>query len=192
MANKYLLLILTALISLNGCRSFERKISRDIYVNLIDYRFTPAYPTQRGVPMSDLGAWHGIALPSEMDTIVGVTGPYLLGEFCWAGISMNMFSLANDENPLNYQYYSAKAFPGLFVIEAAAEDCHIISNTIFLSERSYISKVTVKNTSMESLDIMPQWKGRIFNPFVVDLDSNIVSVKTEKGLISPSNILLNF
>jgi putative isomerase len=181
------IIIIIALATLSvGCIEKKEDVSRLKYPNQINYSFTPASPKGKAVPMSDLGAWHGLAIPEKNDTIIGVTGPYLLGEFCWAGKYLTNFSIEIDGKKLHFDNYNANSYPGLLIVEGVANGLHIKSNTFYVSSRSHLNIVTITNRSDKPLSFNPKWQGNIFAPFKFLKEKNGVTVKTHNGLLAVS------
>lgn len=184
MKNILLLLGLLSVALLNSCKEEITSYSRINYANSINYGFLPSEPLQRATPMSDLGAWQGIALPQADNPLIGVTGPYLLGEFCWIATSINQLKLEGLPADRQWDYFRPIAYPGLMVIEAGNARIGIRSETVFSSSRTYISKVQITNKSREDLQISPYWQGNIFSPFEFEIQPGGIRVKTPKGLVA--------
>ena len=171
---------------LMGCSKSNSTKDRESYANLINYQFVPQSPKQKAVCMADLGAWHGLCIPTAQSNIVGATGPYLLGEFSWAASHLNSITVTNAETNKNIEFdkRESASHPGLLRVSAMNSELRVESNTLYVTHRSHISVVTISNTSNAAQSIIPQWEGKVFSPFVMRSEGGGIIITTHKGELS--------
>lgn len=181
---RFRVLMLGMLATVLACSPVEDRSSRDLYPDLIDYRYTPQGVRGSSVCMADMGAWHGLCIPDVMDTIVGATGPYLLGEFCWLAQYLNSFGLADSlHRPIVAGSIKTSSYPGVLRTVARLTDCNVEHQTLYVSNRSSLSVTRIKNTFNCKISIKPCWSGRLFLPFKANQTSNGVGIKTRGGVV---------
>lgn len=187
---KHLLFLIILISIIAGCTKEVRQKSRTDYPNQINYQFTPnaVRPEGRVGPasMADLGAWHGLYIPDEDKPIMGVTGPYLLGEFAMVGPYLTKFSVDVDDESHDLYNYSANSYPGMLIVEAQSDKLNILSETVFLSSRSHMNLIRVTNTTDHELNITPGWEGKVFSQFNIKTDNDEVMIGTDNGLVAIS------
>lgn len=171
---------------LMGCSKSNSTKDRESYANLINYQFVPQSPKQKAVCMADLGAWHGLCIPTAQSNIVGATGPYLLGEFSWAASHLNSITVTNAATNKNIEFdkRESASYPGLLRVSAMNSELRVESNTIYVTHRSHISVVTISNTSNAAQSIIPQWEGKVFSPFAMRSEGDGIIITTHKGELS--------
>ncbi len=171
---------------LMGCSKSNSTKDRESYANLINYQFVPQSPKQKAVCMADLGAWHGLCIPTAQSNIVGATGPYLLGEFSWAASHLNSITVANAETNKNIEFdkRESASYPGLLRVSVMNSELRVESNTLYVTHRSHISVVTISNTSNAAQSIIPQWEGKVFSPFAMRSEGDGIIITTHKGELS--------
>ncbi len=131
---------------------------------------------------SDMGAWHGYALPNIDSTshYGGFTGPlsmkmwgqWLSNNLCQLELTdasnMSAIDLSQAKAKLNYK-------PGKLEQILSLEKFDIHLSLIFVSERTSLIQTEIKNKSEEQLSLFVGWKGELF-PKGISLS------KSEKGL----------
>ncbi len=169
-----------------GCSKSNSTKDRESYANLINYQFVPQSPKQKAVCMADLGAWHGLCIPTAQSNIVGATGPYLLGEFSWAASHLNSIIVTNAETNKNIEFdkRESASYPGLLRVSAMNSELRVESNTLYVTHRSHINVVTISNTSNAAQSIIPQWEGKVFSPFAMRSEGGGIIITTHKGELS--------
>lgn len=156
---------------------------RTAYPDLIDYRFTPETAKDMAIPFADMGAWHSINLPAKDKPQLGVSGPYLLGEFRFAGPYLSSFVPEIEGKLHHFDEIKPTAFPGMFRIEGKSERIEAVMEVFYISDRTHLSLVKLKNISAHQLMIKPAWEGRLFAPFKVVNHNQGLEVQTNNGLL---------
>lgn len=171
---------------LTGCTKGISTKDRENYANLINYQFVPQSPMGKAVCMADLGAWHGLCIPTDQSSVIGATGPYLLGEFRWAAPYLNALAVADAETnqKIEFTKRESTSYPGLIRVSAEESGLTVESNTMYVTDRSHISIITISNTGKSEQSIIPQWEGKVFSPFVMRDNKNSISISTHKGELS--------
>ncbi len=172
-------------LTIYGCREGEQPNLRVNFKNLIDYRYTPKSFQGDGICMADLGAWHGLCIPSSNDQIVGVTGPYLLGESCWAGPYLTAIEIADASTgkTISAAEITSNSYPGLLEVDASCGGIKVETYTIFASGRSHLTVAKITNRSGNVRSIIPRWNGVVFHPIRLKLDQEALTAKTLNGTI---------
>jgi putative isomerase len=184
MKTKPLLIFMLAL-TIYGCREKEQPNLRVNFKNIIDYRYLPKSIHGDAVCMADLGAWHGLCIPPSKDKIVGVTGPYLLGESCWAGPYLTAIEIAESTTgkAISTAEITSSSYPGLLEVGASCGGLKVETYTIYTSGRSHLSVAEITNNSAKVQSIIPRWKGVVFHPIKLKLDEGVLTAKTRNGTI---------
>ncbi|MCK9451606.1 MAG: glycoside hydrolase [Bacteroidales bacterium] len=160
----------------------ESQYVRDNYPNLIDYKFTPLNAKDKSIPFADLGAWHSINLP-DSDPQLGVNGPYLLGEFRLAGPYLTAFAPEIDGEMHHFDQIIPTSFPGMLRIDGISESVEAVVEVFYISDRTHLSLVKLKNKSASQLSIKPNWYGKVFAPFEMNTQEQSLTIPTNKGLL---------
>jgi putative isomerase len=151
------------------------------YPEMINYHFMPETPKAKAVPFADLGAWHGIHLPDKDQPQLGVTGPYLLGEFRYAAPYLTHFNIEIEGRLHEFTAMNATSYPGLFAFEAQSPQLAVKMDVFYISDRSHLSWVEVQNTSNQKITIKPVWQGRLFAPFTMVQNDQKLEIETTNG-----------
>jgi putative isomerase len=143
------------------------------YADVLDLCRTPASPGDTLAHFfSDLGAWHAFGLPSTTDTLHwgGFTGPLVMKTTGrWLGSSLARFTL-NGPDPAAYNdlaqadSVSLTFLPGRLHQYFRLKKAEVAISLIFVSGRTALITAIVKNTCGGTLNLMPGWTGRLFNP----------------------------
>ncbi len=185
MKNKNRYILLCSLLVLNGCQPTTEKVIdlQEDMANVISIEGIPQAQFElEPFGFSDLGAWHGYALPDIDSTNYygGFTGPlsmrmwgqWLSKNLCQLELTdastMSAIDISKAKAKLNYK-------PGKLeqILSLEKFDVHI--NLIFVSERTSLVQTEIKNKSKEQLNLFVGWKGELF-PKGISLS------KTEKGI----------
>lgn len=162
-------------------KAVEKTSLQATYPEMINYHFMPETPKAKAVPFADLGAWHGIHLPEKEHQQLGVTGPYLLGEFRYAAPYLTNFNIEVEGRLHDFTAIHSTSFPGLFAFGAQSEQIEVKMEVFYISDRSHLSLVEVKNTSNQKLAIKPIWQGRVFAPFSIGRHDQKLEIETTNG-----------
>ena len=157
----------------------------DHFPNVLNLKGIPDSTTDRSVfAFSDLGAWHGYALPSEQDkTFTGsFIGPFIMTQDngVWINDCLSKLEIINvkKDKKINLQeatILASNSFPHKLqqTFQTKNPALNITTELIFVSNRSALIKVAIQNKSKEeNLDLAVRWSGKSFleeeiplNPF---------------------------
>ena len=158
------------------------------YPNTIGIEYTPSRAREQAVSFSDMGAWHGITIPTK--NRIGIGGPYLVANHAWASPSLVTLSLIGTKGEDLLADTTAKNtfYPGLINQSKASATLKVSANTFFVSNRTSIVMVTIANTSNATQMVTPRWQGNCFAT-----SGTISSGKTEITIkAGAGSILLHF
>lgn len=171
---------------ISACNSSESLgIELENLANILDYSGTPNTPTDRSVFMfSDLGAWHGYALP-EKENAGSFTGPFSMLERngVWLSKSLSKFTIidASTKEPIpidQSKEIQIKSFPNKLHQSYFLEETglKITAELIFISDRTALIKYTLDQAEIALHDsIQFVWSGTSF-------DNHILFSKDPKGI----------
>lgn len=157
--------------------SCTKKEKEDTKVNLQD-SFTNVLNIQ-GIPQeqfklepfgfSDLGAWHGYALPHKDSTSYygGFCGPLSMKMWGqWLSKSISQLELTNAKTNKVIDLSKANAEliykPGMLQQILELEDWRIDIRLIFVSNRTSLIQTRIFNQSEKKIDLYAGWKGQLF------------------------------
>ena len=140
------------------------------FPNVLDNHGVPDSSADRSVYIfSDLGAWHGYALPDKASTTFNGSfiGPYIMTQDngVWLGKSLSKLEIVDQKNKLSIDLQNAKivensSYPNklLQVLEVEYPKVMISTELIFLSERTAAIKLNILNLESDPLELMVRWK----------------------------------
>ena len=146
------------------------------FPNVLDYTGRPKSLTDRTVfAFSDLGAWHGYALPDTANrSLLGsYMGPFLMTQDngIWISPCLSRLHMVDVKTGLPIDFAQAEveevvAYPSRLVqrFNTAEPPLHISSTLIFVSDRSAIMRIQVTNLYEEEVAIKMRWSGNSFFP----------------------------
>jgi putative isomerase len=195
--NVRLIYALLTLFITSGCK---KSINPELTVNpeLMIYDFPNVLDVQ-GVPegpndlskycYSDLGTWHGYALPETSDTSLfgGFIGPFLMSQNCWLSRCLAKLTLYDVVNEREVKLSQCKKpeityLPGLLIQKIRINNISIKLETCFVSSRSSLIAAEISNLSQEPLRLQLGWKGDVFHEkaFITSSSEGIL-VKFKEG-----------
>jgi len=133
------------------------------------YTGVPAAPDDRSTgAFSDLGAWHGFALPPEddQDLLGAFVGPLLFDEGVWISPALITSQITVDGQDLDFAMAEAtySADPGIlqqrFVFDAVTVDLTLHYDS---SQRAVVI-ATIGNTGERAVGVSANWSGVTFFP----------------------------
>tara|TARA_R110001583_G_scaffold10417_2_gene47826 strand:+ start:6326 stop:8353 length:2028 start_codon:yes stop_codon:yes gene_type:complete len=185
MKHRDITLLLLALLVWSGCQPKADKVTdlqKDM-ANVLNIQGIPqAQYELEPFGFSDMGAWHGYALPSIDSTTYygGFSGPltmkmwgqWLSKNLCQLELtdasSMTTTDLSKAKAKLNYK-------PGKLEQTLELEHLSLKLSLIFVSDRSALIQTDITNKSEQSQSLFVGWKGELF-------PKGITLSKSEKGL----------
>ena len=167
------------------------------FENLLNIKGTPDSASDRSVFMfSDLGAWHGYALP-EKKYAGSFTGPFIMTQDngiwlseCFAHLRISDAKTSRKIDLSEAKVIESKALPNklLQVLEVQNPDFLITSELFFISNRTAMIQVTIENKSeLEKLKLKTEWKGQ---SFLEDLKFGALNANISFGFGKNNNIAL--
>jgi len=165
-------LIITFFVSLIIILSCEMQSKYQVtdFPGVLDVKNIPAEANDwSAFCLADLGAWYGLALPSEMDTAYwgGFSGPFLMTHGQW--ISPSLFQLILHKNGKSEVFdfgqsekVTIQYFPGRLTQSYLVEGLEINMTLAFVSNQSALVQVNIKNVSVDTTQISLGWKGSVF------------------------------
>jgi putative isomerase len=185
MTHKNITLFLLALLVWSGCQPKADR-TRDLQeemANVLNIQGIPQGQYElEPFGFSDMGAWHGYALPDIDSTshYGGFSGPLSMKMWGqWLSKNLCQLELTNATNMSAIDLSQAKAKlnykPGKLEQILSLEKIDIHLSLIFVSERTSLIQTEIKNKSKEQLSLFVGWKGELF-PKGISLS------KSEKGL----------
>ena len=185
MKHSNITLFLLALLVWSGCqpKAHKTRVLQEEISNVLNIQGIPQGQYElEPFGFSDMGAWHGYALPNINSTshYGGFTGPlsmkmwgqWLSKNLCQLELTdatnMSAIDLSQAKAKLNYK-------PGKLEQILSLEKFDIHLSLIFVSERTSLVQTEIKNKSEEQLSLFVGWKGELF-PKGISLS------KSEKGL----------
>ncbi len=156
---------------LSGCSdTIDSELTVYTFTDILDIKDVPSQPEDLSVScFSDLGAWHGFALPDISDSSVfgGFVGPFLMEENRWLSQCLaklivydvekdRQIDLSHCPNPrLNF-------FPGLLIQLIQVDSISIKLELCFVSSRSALIRAVISNLSSETKQLRLGWEGDVF------------------------------
>lgn len=156
-------------------------ISANPEINLLDKNLNNKNNT-----FSDMGAWHGYYLPQLENKLSygGFKGPLILAQEYPINLSNDIcnIELINNINNKKYNLGESKNvkfdyYPGKLYQYYKLDDMTLELELIFISPRSALIKTTIKNNTLEDLDLNINFKGEIFNQYFSLKDNKLKSNK---------------
>lgn len=150
-------------------------ISTNNFPNILNYKGVPDSALDRSVyAYSDLGAWHGYAMPANTNKeLVGsFIGPYIMTQDngIWLSEALTQLEIINTQTGKKIDLSKANilennSYPNQLaqVLEVVKPNLLINTQLIFISNRTALIKVVIKNKSKEEqVSLAVGWKGNSF------------------------------
>ncbi|MCK4528091.1 glycoside hydrolase [candidate division WOR-3 bacterium] len=160
------------------------------FPDVLNIQGVPSQPGDLSVScFSDLGAWHGYALPGRSQTSFfgGFIGPFLIAQNRWLSRCLTKLTLYNIENDRiidlsQCQNPKFTFFPGLLTQEFQVDGISIQIDLYFISSRSALIRTNILNISSKPIRLRIGWQGNIFlkQAFLIHNAEGIV-INLEKG-----------
>ncbi|MUP16420.1 glycoside hydrolase [Ancylomarina euxinus] len=185
MTHKNITLLLLALLVWTGCQPKADKTTdlQEEMANVLNIQGIPqAQYELEPFGFSDMGAWHGYALP-DMDSTSyygGFSGPLCMKMWGqWVSKNLCQLELTDASSMTAIDLSKAKAEltykPGKLEQTLDLEQLSIKLSLIFVSDRSALIQTDITNKSDKNQSLYVGWKGEIF-------PKGITLCKSEKGL----------
>ena len=147
------------------------------------YSGLPADPEDRSVAaFSDLGAWHGYALPPDerIDQAGGFVGPLLFDEGVW--LSQQFLRFVPDfESTAGPVAVSGQVYPGRLEQQIDYGPVQVIATLHFESAQRAVLQASITNSGTETIRIRPQWQGNVYPGARVRMEDDRVFARTPGG-----------
>lgn len=172
----YLLIFVLFLVSCKSTVTHEPSstaLKVENFPNILNYKGIPDSTTDRSVyAFSDLGAWHGYALPSDNRLNGSFIGPFTLTQDngIWLSECLSKMEIMVGENnqPLdlaNAEIIENNSYPNQLqqTLKTTSPNLWIQTELIFMSNRTALIKVSIENQSAEHTQaIAIKWRGNSF------------------------------
>ncbi len=145
------------------------------FPNILNYKGVPDSALDRSVyAYSDLGTWHGYALPTKVDKqlLGSFIGPYIMTQDngIWLSEALTKVEIINSENGEVIDLSKAKIFENnsypnqlTQVLQIEKPNLFIQTQLIFISNRTALIKVAIQNKSQDkNLRLAVRWSGDSF------------------------------
>ncbi len=142
------------------------------FPNILNYKGVPDSTTDRSVyTFSDLGAWHGYALPSDNQLNGSFIGPFTMTQDngIWLSKSLSKLDIINIENGQKIDLATAEiiennSYPNQLqqTLKTTAPALLIQTTLIFVSNRTALVKIAIKNQSTIQQSLVLEWSGDSF------------------------------
>lgn len=153
----------------------QEKLSTKYFSNVLNYQGVPDSALDRSIyAYSDLGAWHGYALPTNKDQqlLGSFIGPYLLTQDngIWLSDCLAKLKIIDQDNNQAIDLSNAlviknNSYPNQLtqVLQIKNPALLIQTQLIFLSNRTAFIKVAIQNKDQDkSLNLAVSWSGKSF------------------------------
>ena len=184
--------LLILILFLANCKSSEfnpntnKKLTVENFPNILNYKGIPDSITDRSVyAFSDLGAWHGYALPNEKPWNGNFIGPFIMTQDngIWLSEGLSKMEIISGQNGQVVDISTAEviennSYPNQLkqTLKTSNPALLIHSELIFVSNRTALIKVAIDNLSSDKDQIIGiKWRG---NSFL----NNVKFVKEEDGI----------
>ncbi|MGQ1908280.1 MGH1-like glycoside hydrolase domain-containing protein [Marinifilum sp. RC60d5] len=187
-------LSILAILSLTSCKQEVKENQlidlQNKYTNVLNIQGIPANQYDlKPFGFSDMGAWHGYALPHQDSTKYygGFTGPLSMKMWGqWLGKNLCQLKLTNANNKEIIDLSTAKAEmiykPGMLQQILKLTDLTIDIRLIFTSNRTSLLQTSIINNSKKELALQIGWKGRLFEKNLqLETSTNGILVRYEKS-----------
>lgn len=169
-----LLITFILVLAVTACNSThvgnqKTPLLQEKYPDILALRNTPDSVRHYGLSsFSDLGAWHSFALPEEGQAGT-FPGPFLMtqGDGEWMSTGLSQLRLTDSEtgkgldaehaSNLKTHYYPGKLWQSFELGELLIE-----MELIFVSDRTSLTRTSVKNTGDEQYSFLQGWTGSTF------------------------------
>jgi putative isomerase len=191
------IILIAAILSLSSCaqKAEEKKenVAIDLqeqYTNVLNIQGIPAKQYDlKPFGFSDLGAWHGYALPHQDSTNYygGFSGPLSMKMWGqWLGKSLCQLQITDavSGSIIDLSKANAKMIykPGLLQQILELEKLTIDIQLLFASNRTSLLMTSITNTSQVEMELQIGWKGQLFEKELqLAKDTDRIQVKYEKS-----------
>jgi putative isomerase len=190
--NINLILIFVSILFINECTKNVNSVPQvNEFSDILNMCGIPNQPNDLSVScFSDLGAWHGYALPdsSHRSFFGGFSGPFLIAKNRWLSRCLARLTLYDVENERVIDLSDCKNpkfnfYPGLLTQSFQVDSISVKLDLYFISSRSALVCVNISNISSKPKRLQLGWQGDIFqdNTFLTQIAQGIlVNFKKDK------------
>ena len=145
--------------------------------------------------LSDLGAWHGVALAST--PLLAVAGPFIHGGPGFVAETMvNLLPrVVGASEGGSFVYTSQHLFPGMLLSQATSGTVNATMETIFVSSRSSATRFSLRNTGATAVSLGWDVVGsltRVASANVTAAHNSVFALLGGTDLISSPRIVVSF
>ncbi len=159
------------------------------FPDILEIHGIPEQPGDLSIScFSDLGAWHGYAIPNTSDSLFfgGFIGPFLFAQNKWLSRCLAKLTLYDLDNNQLVDFVKCRNpkivfFPGLLTQTFQLTSISVKLDLCFISSRSALIRADISNISSKPIRFKASWEGNVFlNEAFFDLSSKGVTVKFKK------------
>ncbi|WP_321306805.1 MGH1-like glycoside hydrolase domain-containing protein [Marinifilum fragile] len=169
--------LIAAILSFSSCAQKKQEKKGDAaidlqekYTNVLNIQGVPAKQYDlKPFGFSDMGAWHGYALPHQDSTAYygGFVGPLSMRMWGqWLGKNLCQLVLTDANTNQEIDLSKAKAEmnykPGKLQQKLQLQDITIDIQLVFASNRTSLIQTSISNNSKEDMQLKVGWKGELF------------------------------
>jgi len=148
--------------------NFKSKIHE--FPDVLSLQGVPGKPNELSVScFSDLGAWHGYALPDSVQSSLygGFSGPFLIAKNKWLSRCLAKLSLYDVENRRAIDLSDCENskftfYPGMLTQTIKADSISVTLYLYFISSRSSLISARISNNSSKPAQLRIGWQGDVF------------------------------
>jgi len=169
--------LIAAILSFSSCaqKKQEKKDNAAIdlqekYTNVLNIQGVPAKQYDlKAFGFSDMGAWHGYALPHQDSTAYygGFAGPLSMkmwGQWLGKNLCQLVLTDANTNQEIDLSKAKSEMIykPGKLEQKLQLQDITIDIQLVFASNRTSLIQTSISNNSNEDMQLKVGWKGELF------------------------------
>ncbi|SHF88182.1 putative isomerase [Mariniphaga anaerophila] len=151
-----------------AAQNLAYRVNESFYADVIDVKNVPEDQLDsRAFVFSDMGAWHGYALPEKDRSEIygGFIGPRLMTGRRWISKSLCRLSLTVDGKEFSFRQNCRELtyYPGRLVQQYANGNLQVDMELIFVSTRTALIQTKIRNTSEKEVKIEASWIGELLD-----------------------------
>ncbi|GAB7088118.1 MGH1-like glycoside hydrolase domain-containing protein [Marinifilum fragile] len=169
--------LIAAILSFSSCTQKKQEKNGDAaidlqekYTNILNIQGVPAKQYDlKPFGFSDMGAWHGYALPHQDSTTYygGFAGPLSMkmwGQWLGKNLCQLVLTDANTNQEIDLSKAKAEMIykPGKLQQKLQLQDITIDIQLVFASNRTSLIQTSISNNSNKDMQLKVGWKGELF------------------------------
>jgi len=172
------------------CKAVNSELTIYAFPNVLDIRGVPNNPDDLSLScFSDLGAWHGYALPDLSDSTYfgGFIGPFLIEQNKWLSQCLTKLIIYDVVNNREIDLPQCRNpeitfLPGLLKQTIQADSVSVKLDLCFISSRSALIRAEISNLFSKQKQLRLGWQGNVFQDKVYfELSPEGIAVKFKES-----------